>query len=95
MPNKELIENCMLALKDYERIEKAVFFPIPVPSNFNATIRIYASTIARQTLERAIPIIAEEIKKELEGRSFGGFNSAREALEFKEWWQSFWGEYLK
>ncbi len=66
----KLIEKCVPSIEVFEDVEKQVFFPIPAPGEFSATIRIYASTMCRRTLAQAIPIIREavagEIKRELE-----------------------------
>ena len=51
---KEQVEKYMPTLERFEEIEKQVFFPIPAPREFSATIRIYASTMAREALRNIL-----------------------------------------
>ncbi len=59
METKELVEKCMPTLERFEIIEKQVFFPIPKPVEFSTTIRIYAATMSREAIRKAIPIIKQ------------------------------------
>jgi len=66
---EELVEKCMPTLERFEEIEKQVFYPIPKPAEFSATIRIYASTMSREAVRKALallPNIEEAIKQERE-----------------------------
>ncbi len=63
----ELVEKCMPALERFEEVEKQVFYPIPKPVEFSSTIRIYASTMAREAIRKAIALISpliEDAKKQ-------------------------------
>ncbi len=64
---EELVEKCMPTLERFEEVEKHVFYPIPTPKEFAATIRIYASTLARESIKNTLALIPdiEELKEEL------------------------------
>lgn len=54
-------EKYMLPIEVYEQVEKEVFYPIPAPKNFHATIRMYASSMARRTIYNTVKLILKEI----------------------------------
>ena len=58
-----LTEKCMPTIERFEEVEKQVFFPIPCPEGFSATIRIYASKMSREAIAKARPIIRAGITK--------------------------------
>ncbi len=61
-PDREkIIEECMPTLERFEVVEKQVFFPIPCPPEFSATIRIYASTMSREAVRKSLALIPDEL----------------------------------
>ncbi len=58
----KLVEECMPTLERFEEVERQVFFPVPKPLEFSATIRIYASTMAREAIRKALHVIATSSK---------------------------------
>lgn len=54
LADKELVEKCMPTLERFEEVEKQVFYPIPKPPEFSATIRIYASTMSREAVRKTL-----------------------------------------
>ncbi len=59
---EELVEKCMPTLERFEEVEKQIFFPIPKPVEFSATIRIYASTMSRESVRNTLATIREVVE---------------------------------
>ena len=60
-----LTEKCVPTIERFEDVEKQVFYPIPCPEGFSATIRIYASKMSREAITKARPIIRAEVAEEI------------------------------
>ena len=66
LTDEELVEKCMPTVERFEEVEGQVFYPIPKPPEFSATIRVYASRMSREAVRKTARIKDQECKQRVE-----------------------------